>query len=869
MKKLLSVVLATLMLISVFPFALPQTVTASTTERIAYLDGQNGEDTSADLGNKNKAFATFNAAYDALAAEGGGKLVLIGRYESGSITKLATHYDPIVITALDKATAPLVLKSGATFKAGGPVTFENLRIVAAENVYFFGNFHHITMGEGITCEKTEGTALKDGATGTVAVLGGALDIQSGLNTHVTIKSGVYRAVAGGSRCSSDSKINNGTFRLDIEGGYMPYAFGGNWIQGGSMLGGQAYIRMTAGTVKQLIIGGQSQAQASLLNSVLYISGGHITDSIRCEFMTGMTTIVYSGEITSNLGATYTYKGTSAETSAGQKEINATKALKSKTGDIKVTAQTRASSLVNIVPAANYEVHVSSTGKTGATGAAGDPIRYLHQAIAMLTENGGKIILDDDYTFDKGETNSYQEFNAFPHNGTITIDGVDGRKLIGLAKNDKTEYSATDKNGNTYTAQVTSGLATYNAGGDTTFANVTFDTPKTRDVNICANFNELVMNDVEMSENCGDIRLVGGAYNFTSHYGYTSSFNANYYSYGEGNPTITVDSGKYVAVVPYSRLADDKTEVAFTYPGKATVNLCGTATVTNLYSSSVGSANAHNMDVEINLYGDALISNAIWFGGDGTGKGTIDGDLTLHQYEDANVARYGTAVNNCTKNRYLIIDSDYASYQAVLTYFGDVEGTTVTTNIAAPAFGAAEFGVRYDSENSYSLRYISSLPISYFVGEDASKYNIVEVGVLVKTAENTNSFKYVQGKESYRGISAEAGVENVNPETKIAKSVIYVKDKAIDRYMWAGEDDATVDFVAPITELPDEYYGTEFTFCPYIVITDNNGARDKMILGEAVSASISAEVENILDGADPDNYTAKQIIAAKIYAEAAN
>ena len=38
MKKLLSVVLATLMLISVFPFALPQTVTAATTERIAYLD---------------------------------------------------------------------------------------------------------------------------------------------------------------------------------------------------------------------------------------------------------------------------------------------------------------------------------------------------------------------------------------------------------------------------------------------------------------------------------------------------------------------------------------------------------------------------------------------------------------------------------------------------------------------------------------------------------------------------------------------------------------------------------------------------------------------------------------------------------------
>ena len=102
MKKLLSVVLATLMLLSVFPLALPQNVTAATTERIAYFDQQNGDDDTAELGNRNKAFATLKAAYNALTPEGG-KLVFLSTnsvLDNSDITGLNAHYGEITITSI-------------------------------------------------------------------------------------------------------------------------------------------------------------------------------------------------------------------------------------------------------------------------------------------------------------------------------------------------------------------------------------------------------------------------------------------------------------------------------------------------------------------------------------------------------------------------------------------------------------------------------------------------------------------------------------------------------------------------------------------------------------------------------------------------
>ena len=137
MKKLLSVVLATLMLISVFPFALPQNVTAVTTERIAYLDTTTGNATG-ELGDPEKPYKTFEDAYSALCPEGG-TIVFVNPYEyikdGAIITGLPAHYGTITVTAegnydnywaLIRYNTSVGAFGDYSVKFGGPVVIENI-----------------------------------------------------------------------------------------------------------------------------------------------------------------------------------------------------------------------------------------------------------------------------------------------------------------------------------------------------------------------------------------------------------------------------------------------------------------------------------------------------------------------------------------------------------------------------------------------------------------------------------------------------------------------------------------------------------------------------------------------------------------------
>ena len=170
MKKLLAVLLATLTVFAVFPVALSQEITAVTTDNVAYLDAAKGNDTTAALNDKNKPYATFKAAYNALAPEGG-KLLFTAPYnvEQLSITGLKEHHGEIVITAdgnydnywfMAAYDTALGYYRQYTVKFAGPVTIENIALVesgkttkapslAAE--YIFANFNPLTIGNGVKC----------------------------------------------------------------------------------------------------------------------------------------------------------------------------------------------------------------------------------------------------------------------------------------------------------------------------------------------------------------------------------------------------------------------------------------------------------------------------------------------------------------------------------------------------------------------------------------------------------------------------------------------------------------------------------------------------------------------------------------------
>ena len=192
MKKLLSMFLVALMVIAMFPVAVSQDVTAVESERIAYLDSTTTI-TEGEVGNSNKPFKTLVDAYNALCPEGG-KIVLVAPYDvSDSITGLAHHYGVITITAYNKSTDYInFTKSEGTFKCAGPVTFKDIRLVAGIKFYILGNYNHITMDTGVSCEKTLGTSL-DGknSASNIAILGGTFTSCAHADTKVTIRSGNY------------------------------------------------------------------------------------------------------------------------------------------------------------------------------------------------------------------------------------------------------------------------------------------------------------------------------------------------------------------------------------------------------------------------------------------------------------------------------------------------------------------------------------------------------------------------------------------------------------------------------------------------------------------------------------------------------
>ncbi|MBQ2733044.1 MAG: hypothetical protein IJF74_02715 [Clostridia bacterium] len=895
MKKLLSVVLATLMILGVFPLVLPQTVIAENTpERIAYLDAENGTDVAAEedatlrLGDPNKAFKYFDDAYNALCPAGGTILFTAPYgYEETRVIGLKTHYGEIKITAngnmdnywmlglYDESTPAFIWYS---VKFGGPVLIDDICLLDVEGVqeYIFANFNRLVIGENVQCTKAtmSGTEISSKTQHTapssngIAICGGALSCETGVykrDTSVTVKSGYWRAISGGSRHEGTSKVASydGTFRVNFEGGATNYIIGGNW-GGGAHCGGQFYVSVSGGLVKNIYLGSQDDYGVTLRNSFLIWTGGVIGNGKQdgnFDIVTGKSdaniTLLYGGDV----------EVASASTSAFDSDKNGCYVIPRNVGSGFVSGGVTTGitykknlNVIKLPEGNNPIVYVDqANGSAYGDGSEGDPVNSYLTAMAMLSQTGGTIKLLSNYTMSNLDCSAMYSFREPDHANPIVVDGQD----YSFSKEDANGDNTVIKNTRTFSSP--RGFDNYILSGDTTFTNIVFDFAS--EVNFSANYNKLVMDTGVVRENPSiGIFLLGGNYyprdyiedteTYVRRDAYNASFEPYYADWSDADTSITVRSGRFW-VSAFSRLVHAINSGNAKYGvhyGNGTVNIEG-GTVTNLYGAPTNSSTATAENVTINISAGSV--DTLFCGGASTTQGIITGSATANISGNASVSAFSN-VNTCD-NYTLNVNNDYATYLAAKGAVGSF--ATVKSEILAPVFGDSDFGVRYDSEGSYSLRYVSDILAAQF-----EEYNIVELGVFVKLRDNENAFAYFNGKESFRGISEDENVNNVNTDTKIAKSVVYVKDKGIDRYMWAGEGDTTVDYVAPLVELDVANSETEFAFRPYIVIVGSNGAHERTILGETAYASISAIVDEILNGADPENYTDKQAIAAQIQAE---
>lgn len=880
MKKLLSVVLAALMLISVFPLALPQTVTAATTDRVAYLDAAGGNDTTGELGNKSNAFATFEAAYNALTPEGGTLVFLSVNsvINNPDAVGLNTHYGEITITSESDDVYWAMARYNNTlatpawgeflFKLGGPVTIDIDLVTNKDKAeYIYANYNPITISSNVTCY--EATMATDGtisnrieisktngstyASKLISILGGTVNRVESYNTKITVNGGAWRVVAGGTRATSDKASDtnplkmNGTFEINFNGGFAAYVFATNWSY---TQGGQGFVKFTGGHIGELDMGGQKDQWTGYLDCILIYTGGTVTTLKNCRG-DGTKTLIYGSNCT---------LGSSVSTAAFQMPKSKSSGDTTYLAGIKLVTHRTPLNVLPISTSSDTVIYLSSNGSTYGSGSASDPLRYLSQAIAVLSESGGTIKLLDDYTVSTFELNSMREFNEISHAGKITIDGTNNGgenfKIIGVA--DGKYEDAGINSPSTFTSR-DYGFATYVLNGDTTFKNVTFDVK--RELGIAANFNKLELDNVGCIADTAvtqTIRVYGGVYRFASHFTYNTDYSAGYATYSDKDTyiTITGNNNTKFTIFGFSRFNSGGGAANWAVPGETPVAYAGTAhitvecgTITDIYPSVVNEQIASTEEdpreevrkdhtgaaAVINIGGIADV-DAIWTGGAAAGYGSITGDLTYNIYGDASVNNFGS-IDNCDGTRYYNIESDYATYLAAYNkYKNDTDDIVLTTTIDTPVIVSESFGIKDFGDETYGVRAKFSTSAEYWEGEISDKYNIVELGVLVATEANAEAIAYVKG-DYYYG-ATEFGADPQNYDGKIGKSVAYVKEAdgesaSYDSYAWAGGE-ADVYFTAPIVGIDFGNLGTGFVFVPYMVMVDEAGVQ-QVFYGTATDA----------------------------------
>ncbi len=883
-KKLLSALLAALLVLSMIPFAFAGTVAATEpgTDRVVYLD-DTGSDETGD-GSKEAPYQTFRTAYRSLCPEGG-TIIILDKYgfvegvNMAKISDLRVHYGMITVKGENSAS---VWRLTTTNKFAGPVTIENITLYSPGNTYLYANYNRLTMGLGIVCQTTLGTNLGAKEKSNITVSGGtanpALDDTMGRysDSWVTVESGNYRMVCGGGYFDQDlQKTHTGTSYVFFKGGYTPFASTTNWgTSGKNAPGGQSYWYVSGGYIQTFKVG-QYLAQAPINDCCVFYTGGAI-DTIEAEYTVEDYTIFYGGNI--SLGSNYT--GVSVLTAAGTGSgLTGTRTRESgvfqsteNVNGARLDVVTRAN--VNLIPlrsGENQTVYVSSTGTPDNPGTEAAPTSSLSRAIAALAFSGGEIILQDDYTFQATELTENCRFNEPYHTGDVTIKGANsGIKLIGP------EVQTRQVSVNSKTYDVKWGLDLYNLRGNTTFKDLTFDFehlafPNTADptkmdrtsVTIAANFNNLVI-DAGVT-NGGEVCLLGGMdaqpYNHFAPFanpkkdpdtgkltGYDTAGITFYEPYAfwpaensDTHITVNSDSGRWW-ISGFSRIAGWVTlpTSAFNvnYPGTAHITVNG-GTVTKLYTAPTNKKGATGGNAVVAINGGTVAR--LYDGGSEASFGAITGNLDITVGENATVRDYAN-IDTAPATFEMKVNSTYSSYLIAKNTYTQAN---VTTDITADTYrdsidAVLGFGLKDNGADGVKIRYGAKLK-DYIV--DDPDFTVKEFGVLIKNANNATALEWFDS-------DAQLTYQN-----KVAKKIAYKAGTEMNYYDYDPANGNDVQFYTTLTGISEARYETEYVFRAYMVVTVNGV--DQVVYG-AESADSAYTIAQRLTSS---NETAAKVIDA--------
>lgn len=369
-------------------------VSAFAAENVVFLaDGGTGDGSSAAT-----PVGTFANAYAALGDDGG-TIVICGKYTVGntSTVQMPSHTATVTITSVygsaDYRESGAALHfNGTAFAAfNGPTVFDNINMtVAGSAAGIYMNFNDLTIGHGVEI-------LKNGVSGYyMYLIGGANNktgapvLAEGETFEMKIYSGKYHTMSPFSRSISNAS-HFGTATVTLGGDADVSAFCGGPLSTGAK-GGTSIVNI--------------EDDASI--TTFYLGG------YGCGAMNGDITVNMSGNasVTKILNYNETYFATTTRTL----NYTSTVSLPSNFADCfdTVTQTDLVEGDLNVVYVAD--------GGTGDGASATSPIGSFANAFAMLSENGGEIVL-------VGDTTVANAITLAESANDVTFRAENGAKLI--------------------------------------------------------------------------------------------------------------------------------------------------------------------------------------------------------------------------------------------------------------------------------------------------------------------------------------------------------------------------------------------------------------------------------------------------------
>ncbi len=251
---------------------------AAETERYVYVSASSGNDQN-NGSTAAQAFKTLNRAMLSANTPGADRVVIVitDTYSLSQTHTEIAHKVPITYTTSDGKVdygargAKLKFGNALRFILGGDSTFENIKIEYSGTLNFVAQYNPIAFGKGVV------TARTDSDSSGAYIVGGwqSPDANKAVNldSHITIESGNFYLVVGGSRQGTDLTFT-GTHHVTVNGGEINTLYGGSAVNHKNQ---NAVITVNGGSIDALYLNGDEDRILQGTADVVLAGGelGHV------------------------------------------------------------------------------------------------------------------------------------------------------------------------------------------------------------------------------------------------------------------------------------------------------------------------------------------------------------------------------------------------------------------------------------------------------------------------------------------------------------------------------------------------------------------------------------------------------------------